>query len=795
MAKKTKKQAFTIVELVIVIAVIAILAAILIPTYSNLVKKANEATALADAKNLITEMLADILSGDKDAADLIVFSKKGDAVYAHGYSAEAGRIISYSKNPEELNGAAFADKVSEMLTQMKNDGAITPITTSGENDWRTADNTAQTVKDLGFNPGEMIVRADYKIALDKFEKHTHTFGAWVYDGANHWHECTVCHEKADEAAHKYENGKCVCGAADPGATGHTHTFDKENTADTYIASPATCTEAAKYYYSCECGTSENNASHIFTSGSALGHSYAETAKTPATCIATGLRTLKCTRCNDEKTETIARVPHSYGTEWEKDETSHWHECTECGAKTGEAAHSFSGGTCSVCGREQVQYCTGEHDTYTVEVEPTCISDGKIQTYCRKCPYYNVEIDETRPAVPYAHKLVPDRGYVEVVDGEQTYVLHTGKCQHCNASFGNDYANKILNKEIDNKDERDWMFAQMNAHVLTPGTGNVKKMNAFICNGICNICGREPIKTVEHVYDETTHECKVCGTYDYNVCEAETNGEHYLGDWVVDNEPTCTTGGGRNKYCTKCRYSAAYEDIPANGHKPEFIELTGSDKWKKHKFTCKVCGETHTDEHTFVGGKCNVCGQSQCTHEEYTFDKWSCQTGNAKIICATCEKTIMDNAYANPTHHVNNGRTTCNPTISGNTINFGQHKYVSGTCTECKDNVANKNEFHLFVPITVGTLQEDSLPYGYKCLVCNMILFSKSNDWGNITNIIYNGYSTKDLNKITDITAGNHGKTITYDNKNYKIYYAHSDKSGVTSVNDFDEFYAILIPQG
>ena len=39
--KNSNKKGFTIVELVIVIAVIAILAAVLIPTFSSLVKKAN----------------------------------------------------------------------------------------------------------------------------------------------------------------------------------------------------------------------------------------------------------------------------------------------------------------------------------------------------------------------------------------------------------------------------------------------------------------------------------------------------------------------------------------------------------------------------------------------------------------------------------------------------------------------------------------------------------------------------------------------------------------------------------
>ena len=48
--KKFNKKGFTIVELVVVIAVIAILAAVLIPTFSGVVEKANESKAMQEAK-------------------------------------------------------------------------------------------------------------------------------------------------------------------------------------------------------------------------------------------------------------------------------------------------------------------------------------------------------------------------------------------------------------------------------------------------------------------------------------------------------------------------------------------------------------------------------------------------------------------------------------------------------------------------------------------------------------------------------------------------------------------------
>ena len=51
--KKLNKKGFTIVELVIVIAVIAILAGVLIPTFANVVAKAEESKAMQETKNAL----------------------------------------------------------------------------------------------------------------------------------------------------------------------------------------------------------------------------------------------------------------------------------------------------------------------------------------------------------------------------------------------------------------------------------------------------------------------------------------------------------------------------------------------------------------------------------------------------------------------------------------------------------------------------------------------------------------------------------------------------------------------
>ena len=64
-------KGFTIVELVIVIAVVAILAAVLIPTFSNIIKKANISADVQSARNMGIILAAENPIGPREAVDAL----------------------------------------------------------------------------------------------------------------------------------------------------------------------------------------------------------------------------------------------------------------------------------------------------------------------------------------------------------------------------------------------------------------------------------------------------------------------------------------------------------------------------------------------------------------------------------------------------------------------------------------------------------------------------------------------------------------------------------------------------
>ncbi|MBQ0133909.1 MAG: DUF4214 domain-containing protein, partial [Clostridiales bacterium] len=109
-----------------------------------------------------------------------------------------------------------------------------------------------------------------------------------------------------EGVKTYTCERCEETKTEPVAKLTAHTFDKEVASEQYLKSAATCTAAAVYYKSCECGKASET--ETFTSGEALGHKWNDGEITkPATYFEDGEKTYTCERCKETKTEPIARI--------------------------------------------------------------------------------------------------------------------------------------------------------------------------------------------------------------------------------------------------------------------------------------------------------------------------------------------------------------------------------------------------------------------------------------------------------------------------------------------------------
>lgn len=87
--KKKLKKGFTLVELVIVIAVIAILSAVLIPTFGNVISNANDSAAFSTASNALTKYTTSMA----EAQQSTTLPNGYVIVFKSDVSIEAGKVL------------------------------------------------------------------------------------------------------------------------------------------------------------------------------------------------------------------------------------------------------------------------------------------------------------------------------------------------------------------------------------------------------------------------------------------------------------------------------------------------------------------------------------------------------------------------------------------------------------------------------------------------------------------------------------------------------------------------------
>ena len=134
---KRNRKGFTIVELVIVIAVIAILAAVLIPTFSSLINKAKESSDTALVKNLNIIMAADEAENGKSET----MSEALAAAESAGYTIE--------KITPTSSGDILWDEQNNRFVLKKADGtyyAENGNVTEGVNLWKITDDLGEVAE-------------------------------------------------------------------------------------------------------------------------------------------------------------------------------------------------------------------------------------------------------------------------------------------------------------------------------------------------------------------------------------------------------------------------------------------------------------------------------------------------------------------------------------------------------------------------------------------------------------------------------------------------------------------------
>ena len=218
-----------------------------------------------------------------------------------------------------------------------------------------------------------------------------------------------------------ENGYCsLCSAPGEAATGHSggnatcatlavcgscgkeygkyldHTFDAQKAEDKYIATDATCTTVATYYYSCSgCGAADTTRTFngTTTKGHDLGEWVYENGSHTRTCKSCHTYTESGTCAYDEASEhgsaatctnpaVCSTCLHEFGDKldhsWNGGEITTQPTCTAPGVKTY---------TCGICGETKTENLGAVGHSFgegVVTVNPTCTASGVKTFTCGSC---------------------------------------------------------------------------------------------------------------------------------------------------------------------------------------------------------------------------------------------------------------------------------------------------------------------------------------------------------------------------------------------------------------------------
>lgn len=197
--------------------------------------------------------------------------------------------------------------------------------------------------------------------------------------SSHKYEAVVTEPTCTEGG--YTTYICECG--DSYVADYTdplgHDFTKKLVATTTLASDATCTEAAKYYYSCK--RCEALGTETFTNGQPNGHDY-EAAIIEPTCTENGYTTYTC-HCGDSYVaDFVDALGHDFT--WKLVATTTLANPATCDKA---AEYFYSCRHCEELDKEHT-FTIGDPNGHAYEaievVDPTCTEDGYTVYSCAEC---------------------------------------------------------------------------------------------------------------------------------------------------------------------------------------------------------------------------------------------------------------------------------------------------------------------------------------------------------------------------------------------------------------------------
>ncbi len=614
---KNKRRGFTVVELVIVVAVVAILATVLIPTFSNVLKKADESATLLRAKNLLTELVADYVSQGKET-DLVAFIESGNKVYTFGYDAEEGKILTYHGEPQKVGKTvlagtgipvlcvmlantqavqaentqndAFFDTVNALIDRYSQSAAVMPLELD-ENDWRAPAKVAETVEKLGYDTTGIKVVADYDIIAINFE------GGAKPSDCEHarkrpsveikpncmrkgYEECNICPDcgKMLDASGNIMTVRTIIESAENAQ----HKFyDITDGRKEPTCTEDGCTGAQKCEY---CG-------YINFSGSVLpklNHVEVVDPAVAPTCTEEGKTEGKhCSRCNKVLVaqEKIEALGHSWGAG----------EVTTPATCTAEGVKTF---TCTRCKTTKTEAVSTLAHTPVVVAgkEATCTETGLTEgKKCSVCQTVLVEQTE-----------IPAKGHTPVTDAAVAATCSTkGKtegshCSVCNAVLK--AQEEIAIDPFNHTGCTEWQqrYYDSSGHNNAPF-----KEWLFDIQSKCNDCNK--LVSTTKVDYELLNEEELGNT----TCKAKVIVKFKSGMFCNFYKVTYISDG---KTITETADPERYEELLIMFllDMIEIVEDTPADHPHEEDHTCgypyfDIPQEIQTDMHVYENGVCKFCG--------------------------------------------------------------------------------------------------------------------------------------------------------------------------------------------